>query len=143
MKKVILDGNYTIFSDGRIYSNKRNKFMKQNLHHTGYLRVYIKKREYRIHRLVAEAFIPNPNNFPMINHINENKQDNRIENLEWCNNRYNICFSIHRENTGIYWHKGKYDVRIYHNKKNIYLGRYVTIEEAIKVRTDYIRLHNL
>lgn len=144
MEKVIFDGRYIIYSDGRIWSIKRQKFLKPSLHHTGYSRVYIDKKDYRIHRLVAESFIPNPNNFPIINHINEIKTDNRVENLEWCTYRHNICHSISKGiDTGLHFHKGKYDVRIYHDKKNNYLGRYSTQEEAIKVRDEYIRLHNL
>lgn len=48
-----------------------------------------KRNRYRVHRLVADAFIPNPNNFPMIDHINRNKSDNRVENLRWCDGKEN------------------------------------------------------
>lgn len=49
-----------------------------------------------VHRLVAKAFIPNPNNYPIINHKNEIRVDNRVENLEWCTNQYNIAYSSHK-----------------------------------------------
>lgn len=49
----------------------------------GYLKVMINKKSYAVHRLVAETFIDNPDNKPLVNHINGNRQDNRVENLEW------------------------------------------------------------
>ena len=58
-----------------------------------------KRRNYRIHRLVAEAFIPNPDNLPMVNHKDENRLNNKVENLEWCNNTYN---SQYPNNLGVY-----------------------------------------
>lgn len=51
------------------------------------------RKPYRVHRLVAEAFIPNPNNLSEVNHKDENKQNNRIDNLEWCSRLYNVRYS--------------------------------------------------
>ena len=71
--------------------------MKLTKTHKGYLEVHLKiakeDKTYKVHRLVAMAFIPNPNNFPQINHKNENKEDNQVLNLEWCTNKYNARYS--------------------------------------------------
>ena len=78
--------NYRIEKDGRIYSLRRNKYLIPKLNHDGYLRIQIwdkgKCSFVAIHRLVAQEYIPNPENKPFVNHINGNKRDNRVENLE-------------------------------------------------------------
>lgn len=51
-----------------------------------------KPKSYRVHRLVAQAFIPNPNNFPVINHKDEVKHNNHVSNLEWCTDKYNLNY---------------------------------------------------
>ena len=101
------EGRYEITEDGEVWSIPRmyktgigtyrktgGKFLKQTIHNTGYPIVKLWKgeknhRQYRVHRLIAEAFIPNPESKPQINHINGKRNDNRIENLEWCTNSEN------------------------------------------------------
>lgn len=67
----------------------------------GYAKVLLsgigKKKTMAVHRIVATAFIPNPNNYPCINHIDENKQNNSVSNLEWCTAKYNNNYGTKRE----------------------------------------------
>lgn len=87
---------YFVDEIGNIYSTykKSIKLISQNYDKDGYKRVSLqtkegKRKSYRVNRLVALTFIPNPNNFPIVNHINGIKDDNRVNNLEWCTISYN------------------------------------------------------
>lgn len=60
----------------------------------GYLFVNIEGKQRYIHRLVAKAFIPNPNNYTEVNHKNHNKNDNCVDNLEWCDGKYNVSYTV-------------------------------------------------
>ena len=64
----------------------------------GYLTIKIAGKSYKVHRLVAEAFLDNPNNFEQVNHIDGNKDNNAVSNLEWCNNKQN---AIHAAKNGL------------------------------------------
>ena len=87
------EGLYEVSSNGNIKSFKKGVFLKPETLPFGYLRVCLTKnknsRHFMIHRLVAEAFIPNPDNLPFVNHKDENKTNNCVENLEWCDSKYN------------------------------------------------------
>ena len=89
------EGEYAITRDGKVWSYKRNKFLKPILEN-GYHKVNLckdgKYKAFRIHRLVAEAFIPNPKGLPQVNHKDENKSNNCVENLEWCDAKYNMNY---------------------------------------------------
>lgn len=87
------EGEYDINPRGEVYSHKSNKVLKPIVNSNGYLVVNLKREHYYveqhfIHRLVAEAFIPNPHNYPIINHIDEDKTNNWATNLEWCTVQY-------------------------------------------------------
>lgn len=63
----------------------------------GYKQIRIDNKNKYVHRIVAETFIPNPNNYPEINHIDENKSNNNVNNLEWCTRDYNTSYSISKK----------------------------------------------
>lgn len=76
--------NYLINSNGDVRNIKTNKFMKKSISGTGYLTCFVDGRNELLHRLLAETFIPNPDNLPCINHKDGNKLNNDLSNLEWC-----------------------------------------------------------
>lgn len=97
------EGRYAISKDGRVFSYLRNIILHPEEVHNGYLRVNLidaegSVRHFRVHRLVAETFIPNPEEKTQVNHKNGNRKDNRVENLEWATARENVYDSIRRYN---------------------------------------------
>jgi hypothetical protein len=90
--------NYLITNCGKVYSVKRKKFLKPYSIGKGYLLVKLSKngkvKIFLIHRLVAMAFLENSENLPQVNHKNEIKTDNRLENLEYCDCQYNVDYSL-------------------------------------------------
>ena len=155
------EGKYQISNFGRVKSllfinNKyvipREKIMNYTIR-SGYqvlvLRKNGKRESRQVHRLVAEAFIPNPNNLPIVNHKDFNRENNFVENLEWCTQKENVNWSVENmkkrrnktcSNTGHrYIHhrrtgKGTFQVTV----DGKYIGDYMRLEDAIKIRDEKI-----
>lgn len=78
---------------GNIYSyHHKGRVLKQTPNKSGYFTVCLCRKTVAVHRLVAMAFVPNPNNLQCVNHKDENPKNNHADNLEWCTVRYNLCY---------------------------------------------------
>ena len=122
-----IDYRYEVSNDGSVRNKKNNKVLKpQKI--GNYLAVYIwndktgKQKWSYIHRLVAEAFIPNPDNLPQVNHKDENPENNHVENLEWCDAKYNNNYGTSIER------KSKWVIQL--NKNNEILHFYPSAIQA-------------
>ena len=89
------EGLYEIFPNGVIINSQTGWALQGNINSYGYRVVSLmkngQKKDYKVHRLLAQAFIPNPNNYRCINHIDGNKQNNSLDNLEWCTHGQNTA----------------------------------------------------
>lgn len=101
---TVKDVDYIVSADGKVYSTnncgraKYHKEISQRKNSDGYMQITVGKNghrsQYRVHRMVAEAFIPNPENLPEVNHKDNDRTNNCVENLEWCTHEYNVQYSI-------------------------------------------------
>ena len=96
------NGEYLVSSTGAVRAAKTGRILKPIIDHRGYERVCLFKmdrdRRWRVHRLVAQAYIPNPKNLPQVNHKDGNKRNNAVWNLEWTSNEENMR---HANKTGL------------------------------------------
>lgn len=162
--------NYSVSNFGNIKNNKTNRILKQSFNKQNYAYVWVKNndnvwKQVRIHRLVAQEFIPNPENKPCINHLDYNPSNNRVDNLEWVTYQENSDYSrehlksiIHnykhsqemkhkislkRTNFNnelghhIYKHRRKYIFKFMTNGNKISKS-FNSLEEAIRYRDDYL-----
>ena len=95
-------GKYQANTNGEIRNKKNNNIIKQYINNKGYYTVTLyrnhKSSRYNVHTLIAKTFIKNNDNLPLINHMDGNKLNNNINNLEWCTSRHNI---EHAYNNGL------------------------------------------
>ena len=137
--------NYSISSFGQVIKNVTGKLLKGYKYPQGYVCICLtregKQKRYMIHRLVALAFIPNPESKSQVDHIDNNPSNNSLDNLRWASQSENgMNTTINSRNTsgvkGIFWDKrsGKWCARITIDGKTIHLGSFSTLEEATLVR---------
>lgn len=114
---------YEITAGGRVRCAKTKKVKKQSLSDGGYFRVSItkdsKESTMRVHRLVAETFLPNPDNKPYVNHKDGNKQNNKRSNLEWCSQKENVNHAI---DTGLFPTKKVVAICLTTNKRTTFIS---------------------
>lgn len=160
------EGYYQISNLGRVKSlgritiiNNKKCFYKtlirkSSIGKRGYLIIGFcknkKESQKKIHRLIAECFVPNPQKKPHVNHIDRNRLNNNISNLEWVNNRENSCHSVKLSNytskyTGVSYFKrdNKWRSSIQVNGVTIRFGMFNTEEEAYQKRFEYEKLHGI
>ena len=161
---IVYEGLYQISNLGRVKSLifKNHRILKGWNNGEGYIKVELKKdntsKNYLISRLVAFNFIENSFNLPQVNHIDGNKSNNSLNNLEWVSSRENNCHRINRNKTyskytgvtlrsgsGINKTRGnkKWVSTITVNGKNINLGYFKTEEEAFLCRLEFEKKNNI
>lgn len=133
--------NYAISNFGEVLNIKKQKFLKQSINSSGYKNVHLDGKFKYVHRLLAQAFIDNPENKAIIDHIDNDPLNNNLENLRWAtvseNNR-NLKMNV--KNTsgvkGVVFNKqsNKWQAQIQHNNKFYGLGLYNTLEDARTAR---------
>lgn len=117
MKELQIKG-YFITEDGKVWSERSKKFLKQHLRNKYYSVTLLNNgtlKSFYVHRLVAENFLDNPLNYKCVNHKNENTLDNNVKNLEWCNYNYNNNYGKRNENIS----KTKKGCRQYHLENKV------------------------
>jgi hypothetical protein len=131
------EGLYQVSNLGRIKSNTRygtkGGVLKLRLDKDGYFQTALYKNNkvkyYRTHRLVAEAFIPNPNNYPIINHKDENRSNNLTNNLEWCTYKYNSNYG----NVNVKIANSKYKPVYQYSLDDRFIHYYSSLKEMEKI----------
>ena len=95
------EGLYDVSNKGNVRNVRRNKLLRLQKTNNGYIRVVLSKNRiktgFQVHRLVALTFLPNPDNLPQVNHLDEDKTNNNVDNLEWCTAKYNNNYGSRKD----------------------------------------------
>lgn len=127
------EGLYQASNLGRIRNVLKGRILRGAINRGGYIQLKLSNNgidsRFIVHRLVAMTFIPNPNNYPIINHKDENKINNRIDNLEWCDHKYNNTYgsAINKYQTLA---NKKYTPVLQFSKDNVFISEYNSVNEA-------------
>lgn len=140
------EGLYQVSNLGRVkslprgkqwpYRQTHNNIRKPKLNKNGYLCVNLSKENnvqwFNVHRLVAMTFLPNPYNLPEVNHKDEGRIDNRVENLEWCTHQYNLTYGTINQRTRLKLRNNPKTSKpvIQYTRDGIFVAEYPSIEEA-------------
>lgn len=94
-KSIEFNSTYSVSDNGRVRNDKTGRILKNRYDSNGYDRANLQGKDYKVHRLVAIHFLPEPPpELVQVNHIDGNKSNNNVSNLEWCTNQYNALHSF-------------------------------------------------
>lgn len=133
------NSDYYIFKDGRIFSYRSMKFIKPHIARNGYINICLhgmsSQKNFSIHRLIAQAFIPNPENKPEVNHIDGNRSNNKISNLEWCTRSENglHAYAVNKRShpmTGLLGINNKKSKIVYAYKNGVCVDAFFGLSDA-------------
>ena len=128
-KTVVDDPRYEVSDKGEIRNRATKRMCKPYVRKNGYAHYTWAKGTVMIHRMVAKAFIPNPDGLPQVNHKNFNKSDNRVENLEWCTAQYNTQHA-HKGGRCLQTHKWNMRPVVMLNDDGMEINRFDAIKDA-------------
>lgn len=116
---------------------RKERILKSGKDTKGYLRVSLwkngKGKTFKVHRLVAQAFIDNPYNLPQVNHKDENPSNNRVENLEWCDAKYNLTYGSRIKRVSDKTINGKLSKTVYqYSLDGEFVAEYPSVSEAAR-----------
>ena len=130
--------NYEVTTTGDVINTKTGRVLKQQKDKGGYMQVALgRKKRFLVHRLVAQAFIPNPLNLPCVNHRDEDKTNNSVDNLEWCTHEYNNNYGTHNKKIGESTTNGKQSKTVLQLRKDGSLVRVWPSVNEIKRQLGY------